>query len=364
MDHQSDDGCRMPRNLARLLAGHSQRRLAYSKWDKFSGALPMFTLTPEDITFIGSDLVRPECVVATEKGALFASHADGGGGIAKVNADGPSELILATSGDIPAGFIPNGYSLMPDGSFLIANVGDEGGVYTLRRDGALIPFLLEIDGRKLPACNFANRDEQGRIWISVSTWARNRDDSFKKDFADGVVILMDGQGPPRIVAEGIGFANENKVDPSGCWLYVHETMGRSICRFAIKADNSLGPRETAADYGVGIFPDGFEFDAEGGIWCTSVVSNRIVRIAPDGGQHIVFDGGDQDVTDRAEVAYQNDAYTRAHLVDGNTSILGNCASIGFGGPDLKTCYVGSLASNRIASFRSPVAGAAPPHWKF
>ena len=324
----------------------------------------MFTITADDITFIGSGLARPECVVATEKGGLFASYAAGGGGIASLDKDGAAELFLAKTGDIPARFIPNGYCLMPDGSFLIANVGDEGGIYRLYRDGRMEAFLTELDGVQLPACNFANRDEEGRIWISVSTRARNRDESFKKAFADGYVILIDEAGPPRIVADGIGFANENKVDPSGRWLYVHETMGRSICRFEIKAGNTLGPRETAADYGVGIFPDGFEFDAEGGIWCTSVVSNRIVRLAPDGGQHIVFDGGDQAVTDRAEEAYQNDTYTRAHLVDGNASILGNCASIGFGGPDLKTVYIGSLASDRIASFRSPIAGAVPPHWKF
>ena len=324
----------------------------------------MFTVTPDDISFIGSGLTRPECVVATEKGELFASYAADGGGIASLGEDGAAELFLAKTGDIPGGFIPNGYCLMPDGSFLIANVGDEGGIYRLYRDGRMEAFLTELDGVQLPACNFANRDEEGRIWISVSTRARNRDESFKKDFADGYVILIDDKGPPRIVADGIGFTNENKVDPSGRWLYVHETMGRSICRFEIRGDNNLGPRETAADYGVGIFPDGFEFDAEGGIWCTSVVSNRIVRIAPDGGQHIVFDGGDQDVTDRAEEAYQNDTYTRAHLVDGNASILGNCASIGFGGADLKTVYIGSLASDRIASFRSPIAGAVPPHWKF
>lgn len=324
----------------------------------------MFMLTSDNITFIGSGLVRPECVVATEKGDLFASHADGGGGIASLGGNGVLELYLAKTGDIPEGFIPNGYSLMPDGSFLIANVGDAGGVYRLYRDGRMDAFLTEIDGKTLPACNFANRDEAGRIWISVSTWARDRDVSFKKDVADGFVILVDGDAPPRIIAEDIGFTNENKVDPSGRWLYVHETMGRSICRFEIKANNSLGPRETVADYGIGIFPDGFEFDAEGGIWCTSVVSNRIVRVAPDGEQHLVFDGGDQDVTDRAEEAYQNDTYTRAHLVAANESILGNCASICFGGPDLKTCYVGSLASDRIASFRSPVAGAVPPHWTF
>jgi sugar lactone lactonase YvrE len=322
------------------------------------------TLSEHDFTFIGEGLKRPECVVATKKGDLFVSHAGDTGGIARISGKQQDlELILATGGDIPEGFLPNGYALMPDGSFLIANVGDEGGVYNLKRDGTLIPFLTEIDGKTLPSCNFVNRDDKGRIWISVSTWAKNRDESFKKDIADGFVILVDSKGK-KIVAEGIGFANENKIDPSGKWLYVNETMARSICRYSIDDNNNLGPRETFAEYGMGIFPDGFEFDIEGGIWCTSVVSNRIVRIAPDGLQNIVFDGGDQDVVDRAEKAYQDGAYTRNHLIDGNKSILGNCASICFGGIDLKTCFIGSLASDQIATFRSPVAGIVPSYWSF
>ena len=323
----------------------------------------MFTVNPDDLEFVGRDLVRPECVVATRGGALYASHAGDGGGIARLRGSDAPELILATSGDIPDHFVPNGFSLMPDGSFLIANVGDDGGIFTLERSGLLRLFLDEVDGRRLPACNFANRDEQGRVWISVSTWARNRDDSFHKDHADGFIVLVDGNRA-RIVADAIGFTNENKVDPSGRWLYVHETMGRSIQRFPIRPDGDLGPRETVVDYGPGIFPDGFEFDAEGGIWCTSVVSNRIVRVAPDGSQHTVLDAGDPDLVARAEAAYQDGTYTRALLNEGHASILGNCASIGFGGADLQTCLVGSLAGQRIACFRSPVPGAVPPHWLF
>ena len=53
-------------------------------------------------------------------------------------------------------------------------------VFILLIETVLNSFLLEIDGIKLPACNFVNRDEKGRIWISVSTWARNRDESFKE----------------------------------------------------------------------------------------------------------------------------------------------------------------------------------------
>jgi gluconolactonase len=38
------------------------------------------------------------------------------------------------------------------------------------------------------------------------------------------------------------------------------------------------------------------------------------------------------------------------------------ASITFGGPDLKTVYVGTLKGNRIPYFRSPVAGLPMVHW--
>ena len=323
----------------------------------------MFFLTRDDFAFLGSNLSRPECVLATKSGDIFASHAAGNGGIAHIDTKGRTNFIMATKGDIPADFIPNGFSLMPDGSFLIANVGNDGGVYTLNRDGTLIPFLLEIDGIKLPACNFVNRDEKGRIWISVSTWARNRDESFKKGIADGTIILVDKIGA-NVVAQGIGFTNENKVDPSGKWLFVHETMGRSICRFLINDNGKLGNKEIYAEYGAGVFPDGFEFDSKGGIWCTSVVSNRIIRIAKDGEQVTVFDEGDEETTAKAEAAFQSDTYTREHLKAGDESLLGNCASIGFGGHDLRTCFIGSLASDRIASFRSPVAGVTPPHWNF
>ena len=323
----------------------------------------MISLSKDDFSFLGKDLIRPECVVATKKGDLFVSHAGNQGGIVKLDNGGGQEFIIAKTGEIPEGFVPNGFALLPDGSFLIANVGDQGGVYNLKRDGTLIPFLLEIDGKTLPACNFVYRDEHKRIWISVSTWAKNRDKSLKKDVADGFIILVDGRGS-RIVADDIGFANETKVDPSGLWLYVNETMGRSICRYPINDKGSLGPRETYADYGVGIFPDGFDFDIKGGIWCTSVVSNRLVRIDPDGSQINVFDGGDLDVVNRAEEAYQNNAYTRDHLAAGNKSIMGNCASICFGGSNLKTGFIGSLGSDKIATFRSPVAGVVPPHWNF
>jgi gluconolactonase len=39
-----------------------------------------------------------------------------------------------------------------------------------------------------------------------------------------------------------------------------------------------------------------------------------------------------------------------------------CASLTFGGPDLRDVYVGSLRQTRIPHFRSPVAGLPLVHW--
>jgi gluconolactonase len=39
------------------------------------------------------------------------------------------------------------------------------------------------------------------------------------------------------------------------------------------------------------------------------------------------------------------------------------ASVTFGGPDLRTVYLGSLGGNTLSCFRSPVAGLRLAHWK-
>jgi hypothetical protein len=39
----------------------------------------VINLSNDDFTFMGKDLKRPECVVATKKGDLFVSHAGNGG---------------------------------------------------------------------------------------------------------------------------------------------------------------------------------------------------------------------------------------------------------------------------------------------
>ena len=144
------------------------------------------------------------------------------------------------------------------------------------------------------------------------------------------------------MADGLGFTNENKIDPSGRFLYVNETMARRLSRFPIRDGGSLGPRATVAEFGAGTFPDGFEFDAEGGIWIASVVSNRLLRIAPDGSQTVVLEDSDPEVVAAVERKYQESGLARADIDAGRDRTLANLASVAFGGPDLRTVYLGSL----------------------
>jgi sugar lactone lactonase YvrE len=316
----------------------------------------------DELRWIGEGLARPECVLTTKSGDLFCSYAskNGQGGVSRIDASGAVHHLLAKG---PEGFLPNGIAILPDRSFLLANLGPTGGVYKLSAGGELSPFLLEVEGRPLPPTNFVGIDKAGRTWVTVSTWRNPREQAMMKGEADGFIVVSDARGA-RIVAEGVGFTNEGVVDPTGKWLYVNETIARRTSRFPILATGDLGPRETVAEYGPAIFPDGLTFDAEGGVWIVSVSSNRVVRTYADGRQEIVLEDCDPQEMDDVAARFEAGENARPLVDIGGRRKLGNLASIAFGGPDLSTIYMGTLFGNRIAAFPAPVRGAEPVHWSF
>ncbi|MCU0898143.1 MAG: SMP-30/gluconolactonase/LRE family protein [Burkholderiales bacterium] len=315
----------------------------------------------ESLRFKGSGLVRPECVLAAASGHLYT--ADWRGGVAATGPDGTQVLYR---GALPANrpLRPNGIALRRDGSFLLADLGETlGGVFALDRAGGLKPFLEEVDGLPLPPSNFVYEDALGRVWITVSTRKVPRAADYRPDAASGFVVMADAAGA-RIVADGLGYTNEAVVSPSGTHLYVNETFARRLTRFRIGADGGLGARETVATFGKGTFPDGLTFDAEGGIWITSIVSNRVIRVAPDGAQTVVLEDADRAHIDWVEEAFQAGTMGRPHLDKAAGRVLRNISSLAFGGPDLRTAYLGCLLGDSLAWFRAPVAGHPPVHWLY
>jgi len=320
--------------------------------------MPLIELS--SLTSIGQGLKRPESVITTARGELFVSDHD-----CAVRA---VDTVPTRPRAMPEGFLANGIALTPQRDFLIANLGTGcgGGVWRLDRLGQMRPLLMEVDGVALTSTNFVTVDAQRRTWISMSTRMVPRELAFNAQTADGFIAVSDERGA-RIVADGIEFTNECRVDPSGRWVYVNETYGRKLSRFAILGAGAhwkLGPRELVHQFTNGDFPDGLAFDAEGGIWVACVVSNRVVRVGPDGQVQVVLEDADSQLIAAAETAYAKGRLSRNDIDSGASRSLRNVSSVAFGGPDLRTVYLGNLGGDRLATFRSPIAGAKPPHWDY
>jgi sugar lactone lactonase YvrE len=288
-----------------------------------------FHLAPEDIDYVGQNLSRPECVIAERDGTIWVS--DNRGGITRITPAGEQTLVGRIDGD------PNGIAMERSGNFLIANIGD-GTLYRLRPDESHEVVLDTLEGRRLGAVNFVMIDPQDRIWVTVSTRTEPRSRAIAEPCPDGYVIVLDGHRP-RIAASGFHFTNEIRFDAAGAYAYVAETALGRVTRLRVESDLSLAAPETYGPARLfdGALIDGITFDAAGNLWVTEITRNGLWAIAPDRSAHLVFE----------------DPAGKALLFP---------TSITFGGPDLRTAYVGSLKADRIARFRAPFPGERLSHW--
>ena len=209
-------------------------------------------------------------------------------------------------------FVLTGFLIFIWGTTQITNLGDDGGVWKLTIDGQISPYLMEVDGQKLTSVNFIRLDRLQRVSISITTRKMPRELAFRREVADGYIVLSDPKGA-RIVADHLAFTNELILDPSGQWLYVNETMGRCLTRFRVTTDGALGDRKIVAEFGDGIFPDGLAYDAEGGLWITSVVSNRVIRLHADGSRNIVVDDSDPETVKDIEKKFVGNRFGRQEI---------------------------------------------------
>jgi sugar lactone lactonase YvrE len=316
-----------------------------------------------EVTFVGRNLRRPECVLSTASGDLYVAAL--GQGVVHISPQGDQNAIGAVRTVEGKDFIPNGLVLEPDGSFLVTNMGEGGGLWRLSRNGEIEPVLRQVDGQVLSATNFVLRDWQGRLWVTISTrqWPISRAFSPLRGpvTADGYLVLIDERGA-RIVADNLAFANEVRLDPNGRELYVVETYARRISKFDVDDHSNLSNRRTWTEFGHGSFPDGIAFDAEGFLWVASMTSNRLFRVAPDGEQSLLLEDTDAAYLNAIEQRLEACTLRREDVQQVQSKLLKNIASVTFGGADLRTVYLGSLGGDSLAVLRSPVAGEPLPHW--
>ncbi|MEQ8662275.1 MAG: SMP-30/gluconolactonase/LRE family protein, partial [Gammaproteobacteria bacterium] len=261
------------------------------------------------------------------------------------------------------GTLPNGLAFARNGDFIIANFGTDR-LELMSRDGRTRVLHETIDGVPIGKTNFVLRDSRDRLWLTVSTRITNWMDAFSPDIADGYIALVDERGI-RIVAEGFAFTNEIRLDADEQWLYVVETTGQRISRLRVGADGALTGREVFGPrkLGAGGFPDGIAFDAYGNLWGTLIMSDVIFALTPEGDYRELLVDGDARATATLERAFQGDGVTPDLLLASGGTLANWFASITFGGPDLRTCYIGSLRGTRIPCFTAPVGGQPMVHWQ-
>lgn len=343
-----------------------------------SNPLHGWTLDPADITLTGTGLRRPECVLAQPSGDLWV--ADLAGGVQHIAPDGGQQVIRPIDGGGPfapdedpnidgnQGFsLPNGLCFDSSGDFVIANFGTNliehltrGGRRTLLVDSVVWP-----DGSVRPVgkANFPAIDAAGRLWFSVTSSARAWSKRPAPLEPDGYIAVVDDWTTAttrvaRVVATDLGGTNEMRFSADGEWLYVAETGADHMTRFRVGSDATLTDRQVYGPARLGGGPDGFAFDAHGNLWTTLIGQDRLVAITPDGDLLTIWQDGDPSTTDPVDAGIGTTLGPKP-----GDGLAPRMASITFGGPDLRTVYVGSLNGTSLPTFRSPLPGAPLPHWR-
>jgi sugar lactone lactonase YvrE len=305
-----------------------------------------------DLAPIGHGIERPEQVVVTSDGRLFAS--DRASAVAEILDENTIRRIGKAGGE------PNGIAIDHRGHFLIANFGS-GVLQDLDPNSGEITLVAsdEVNGHPLKWLNYVLAESSGALWCSVSTSGDDLLDTITRGTADGYIFRVAAdRSSVAVVAENIQFPNCMALDRDETHLYVARTLAADAVRFPIVGaalgeqephGPALGSRQPE-EYGAHApallddaqagqrwgMADGCAFDAEGNLWVTLVLANRIVAVTPEGHVTVVVE-------------------------DTEGKLLSAPTSVAWGGADMRDVYIGSIATPYVLKGRSSVPGMPMVH---
>ena len=312
----------------------------------------MTLMKPEDFEKVAVGIDRPEDVVVSPNGKVYAS--DHQCSVAEIHPDGSFTRMG------PKGGAPNGINMDTQGRVVIANFG----IYDGER-GPLERFdpatqehesLVDRVGDDwLTSCNYPVIAKDGTIWCTHSTFAETWPQALDgRD--DGFVFALLPSGEVSLAARGLRFANGCTLDADERYLYVNQTSAANVLRYPLLGEGKLGEVE---EYGPQLGPllqgevdpenlpppeitqnlgytDGNGFDQEGNLWVTLPAANKIVAIRPD-----------------------QTVFTVVHDIPGD--IVNHPTNVTWGGDDMCDLYIGSIRADYVLKARSPIPGMKLVH---
>lgn len=336
-----------------------------------------FTVDRAAIRYVGTGLQRPECILAERDGTLWS--ADARGGVMRIAPDGTQRFIGQRTDDrfasaqvdrpedfeakFTQGTLPNGLAFAANGDLLVSNFGTDR-LERMTREGETRVLYDRIDGLAIGKVNFVLRDSRDRIWLTVSTRVNPWTAAAASRVRDGYLAVVDDKGL-RVVADGFYFTNEIRLDAKEEWIYVAETTGPCITRLRLRESDAgvtLTDRELFGPSHLGGYPDGIAFDAHGNLWCTLVMTDQLIALTTQGDKRLLLDDGNPEASANLMARFLAGTVRPEDMQRAHGTIAPWMASVTFGGPDLRTVYLGSLLGTRIPFFRSPVAGLPMVHW--
>ena len=109
--------------------------------------------------------------------------------------------------------------------------------------------------------------------------------------------------------------------------------------------------------------DGLIFDNENHLWVTCIISNRLIRVGPNGNKKLLLEDCDLVNMNSVEKKYHLGKLESTDFARVQPKLLRNISCTAFGGNDLRNVWLGCLQGSSLASFRSPVKGIEPVHWR-
>jgi hypothetical protein len=316
---------------------------------------------PPRFDYAGVGLVGPDCVLTTASGDLISC--DARAAIAITSVTGRSTLLGSTS--LSAyGIVVAGIAIRSDGAFVLANRGVSGGVWVMNGAGEIEPLAIEALDGPVPAIGAIATDVFGGLWATTTSPASAFEEKYRvcdRHDDSGCIFRIDSSGI-RVTARGLRAPGQICIEGDGKHLLVAEEGGRRILRFRIADRGELSDREEVMRFERDIWPVGIALDQDHGIWITSTMSGRVIRLGGSGdAQTILQDCSESEVAD-VEEAWRKDRMIPAFTRRLARQSLGGVAGIAFGGTDLRKIVLGSVTQGRCAAFCSPVPGVAPLHW--